>query len=108
MTISVNITLPPLESVPPTPAQSYLIAARNLYAGMEALSLEPGKTGIACAFLAAQALECGLKAYLSHVGVTEDTLRGPQIRHNLEALWVEAVQHALNVQAQPPQWCVIL
>ncbi|PIS38423.1 MAG: hypothetical protein COT35_00885 [Nitrospirae bacterium CG08_land_8_20_14_0_20_52_24] len=108
MTISINITLPPLESVPPAPAQSYLIAARHLYAGMEALSLEPGKTGIACAFLAAQSLECGLKSYLSHVGITEDKLKAQQIRHNLKALWAEAVQHGLNAQAQPPQWCVIL
>jgi hypothetical protein len=108
MTISVNITAPPLKSVPPAPAESYLIAARHLYDGMKALSLDPGKTSFACSFLAAQTLECGLKSYLSHAGVTENKLKAPRIRHNLEALWAEAVKRGLTVQAQPPQWCIIL
>ena len=29
-------------------------------------------------------------------------------RHNLEVLWREAVNHGLSIQAQPPQWCLIL
>ena len=108
MTMHGNITLPDFQIISPTNAQSYLNAARQLYAGMEALSLQPSKTGVACSFLAAQTLECGLKSYLSNNGVAENKLKEKEIRHDLEKLWVQAVQHGLDVSSQPPQWCVIL
>ena len=94
--------------VPPSPAQSYLIAAKGLYPGVEVLVNSPGQTATACAFLAAQALECALKSYLSHVGKTENELKAPSIRHNLEALWAWAVCEGLSIQSQPPQWCITL
>lgn len=105
---SGHITLPALTTVPPSPAQSYLAAARALYSGVEALAVNSGETARACAFLAAQTLECVLKSYLSHAGVTESQLKARSLRHNLEALWLEAVRRGLNIQTQPPQWCITL
>jgi hypothetical protein len=60
------------------------------------------------AFLAAQTLECALKSYLSHAGIPQKKLKCRPLRHNLENLWIEAVNKGLNVQAQAPQWCLIL
>lgn len=94
--------------VPPTPSQSYFIAARNLVNGADALSDGANNTGVACAFLAAQALECILKSYLSHVGVSEGDLKNNTLRHNLEALWAMAVEHGFSVQSNPPRWCDVL
>jgi hypothetical protein len=105
---SINITLPVLRMVPPAPAQSYMVAARGLYSGVKVLASNPGATATACAFLAAQTLECALKSYLSHAGIPQKKLKCRPLRHNLENLWIEAVNKGLNVQAQAPQWCLIL
>jgi hypothetical protein len=83
------------------------VAARCLYSGVEALAGSSVETARACAFLAAQSLECALKSYLSHAGVGESRIKN-HLRHNLESLWIEAVKYHLNIQSQPPQWCVIL
>lgn len=96
---TVNCTLPPLMTVPPTSAQSYLIAAKGLFLGTEALADKAGQTMMACAFLAAQVLECTLKSYLAHVGIPEEELKKYQLRHNLEALWSLAVNKGLTIDA---------
>lgn len=103
-----RIQLPPLQSLRPTEAQSFLESARQFYYGGEKLN-EGGsnKTAIACAFLCGFATECVLKAYLSHVGVTIQTLK--DIGHDLNTLWEKAVGKGLKVvDKTPPAWCAAL
>lgn len=107
MTGSVNITVPFATFGTGSLADSYLIAAQCLLSGVGPLAKDP-KTGHACAFLAAQTLECALKAYLAKVGITDSELKDRKRRHNLEVLWREAVSHGLSIQAEPAQWCLIL
>jgi hypothetical protein len=97
-----------MKTVPPSPSQSYLIAAKGLFLGAEALASNSGQTGMACAFLAAQVLECALKSYLAHAGKPESELKESSLRHNLELLWTQAVGEGLNVQSEPPDWCCTL
>jgi len=105
---SIHCELPPLKMEPPSPSQSYLVAAKGLFVGAEVLASNSRQTTMACAFLAAQALECALKSYLIHVGKTESELKVPAIRHNLEFLWTEAAGQGLNAQSTPPHWCSTL
>ena len=107
--IRVELTLPMMQLVPPTPAQSFMMSAKALFSGAEALSTLTDTHPTACAFLASQALECTLKSYLVHGGrVTEKKLRNPPFGHDLENLWLEAVSKGLHVDTLPPQWCVTL
>jgi hypothetical protein len=103
----VNIELPALRMVPPTQLDAYLIVARDLLQGVEALSnikIHPR----ACALLAAHTLECALKAFLWHKGKTEE-IRKPKIRHNLKALWdMSYNEKTLNIPKNPPDWVLIL
>ena len=105
---TIDCTLPPMKMVPPSSAQSYLIAAKGLFLGVEALASNSAQTAMACAFLAAQVLECALKSYLSHTGWPERKLKTRSIRHSLEVLWAEAVREGLSIQSEPPQWCATL
>lgn len=107
MTGSAHLTLPAFTIGTVSPADSYLVAAHYLFSGVDPLAKDP-TMGHACAFLAAQTLECALKAYLSKVGLSEGELKNHKRRHNLELLWREAVSHGLNIQSEPPQWCLIL
>lgn len=107
MTGSAHVTLPAFTLGTGSPADSYLVAAHYLFSGVDLLAKDP-TTGHACAVLAAQTLECALKAYLSKVGFSERKLKEHKRRHNLEGLWREAVSHGLSIQAEPPQWCLIL
>lgn len=72
------------------------------------LSQGGSDVAIACTHLAAQGLECVLKAYLSKVGIPVTDLKKKRYGHDLQALWVEAVAKGLAVSPQPPDWCVIL
>ncbi len=101
-------TLPPITSSASTPAQSYFAAARYFFLGVKALSGGSPELAPACAFLAAQSIECALKSFLSKNGFSEAQLRHPSCRHNLEALWAEASSRGQFFSAQPPMWCVIL
>ncbi len=67
-TISVNITVPPFSLMKPTEEDGYMIVARDLLQGVEALSAIHGISPRACAMIAGQALECALKAFLCHKG----------------------------------------
>jgi len=107
VSISINATAPFPKMLPPTISQSFLVAARGLMVGTQRLCAEPHQALLACAVVAAQTLECTLKAYLSFVGVTEKDLKFA-FGHNLEALWLEAVKRGLNLQSNPPHWCVTL
>jgi hypothetical protein len=107
--IKANITMPAIEIKPPSPSLSFLTAARYFFPGVRTLSQGDPTVAIACTFLAAQTLECALKAYLSNAGVPIKELKNKKSYcHNLEALWVGAATKGLAVQPQPPDWCVIL
>ena len=90
------------------PSTAYMASAEGLLHGVLALSgidkdVAPSRT-----FLAAQVLECALKAYLANIGVSESDLKKKSRRHNLEVLWKESVSHGLGISASPPDWCVRL
>lgn len=104
----INITLPALETSPPSPTESYLLAARELFKGVSILCNNSHNAEKACAFLAAQALECVLKSYLSFSGVEERELKKQSIRHNLEDLWRMAEKKGLKIDIAIPNWCKIL
>jgi hypothetical protein len=76
-------------------------------AGAAHLSTAPIGCAVACSALAAQALECALKSYLSHAGITEHELKQATLRHNLESLWTKATKQGLGIGAVP-DWCVRL
>jgi hypothetical protein len=108
MTNSAKLQLPMITLSAGTPAQNYYAAAHNFFLGVETLSNNGSELAPACAFLAAQSLECVLKAFLSKAGVSQAELKKPLVRHNLEALWAKASSRGLSVSAQPPGWCMIL
>jgi hypothetical protein len=87
-----------------TEGDGYMIVARDLFQGVEALSkLPPSIHPRSCALLAAHALECVLKAFLWHKG--KKKLRG---EHNLLKLWDMAYKEGLSIPEQPPDWVSIL
>ena len=110
MNITGNIKLPPMTMPPPEPSKGYMAAARYFFSGVNFLSQGGHEVVIACAYLAAQALECLLKAYLVKVkeGITVDILKNKPYGHDLKKLWEEAVDNGLEVSKQPPIWCLIL
>jgi hypothetical protein len=103
----VNLKLPALRMVAPTQIDAYIIVARDLLQGVETLSninINPR----ACALLAGHALECALKAFLSHKGKTEK-IRKPKIQHNLKTLWdMSYNEKTLSIPKNPPDWVRIL
>jgi HEPN domain-containing protein len=105
---NANIVLPPMTMPPPEPSKGYMAAARYFFNGVEILSKEGHKGVIACALLAAQALECLLKAYLVKKGFDVETLKKEPYGHDLKKLWEEAADNGLGVSRQPPEWCSIL
>lgn len=53
-------------------------------------------------------VECALKAFLSHKGITEKKLKNSPLGHNLEALWAKAAECGLSIKQPTPQWCIKL
>jgi hypothetical protein len=98
----------PNQSTAPSVSLSYLSSAHWMMNGAIHLASGPTDCAIACASLAAQALECTLKAYISHSGVGERVLRDNKVRHNLEVLWERAVQNQLRIETRAPSWCTLL
>lgn len=108
MTISINAGLPPLRLVQPTQGDGYMIVARDLLQGVEALSNLPNVSPKGCALIAAHALECALKAFLWHKGKKTE-IRDSKVQHNLVALWKMAYKEkTLSIPQVPPDWCKIL
>ena len=103
-----NIVLPALTMAPIDLPYAYLVAARGFFPAVRLLAESSAGVQRACAFLAAQTLECALKAYLSHVGFSEAELKDKKRRHNLEFLWREASDRGLSIDQQPPLWCSLL
>jgi hypothetical protein len=91
---------------PPSPPQTYLGMARAFISGAWVLDGAQGSS-ISLAFVAAQATECGLKAYLSRSG-DDARLKSHPLRHDLGALWLLAAQEGLDVVATPPPWLLNL
>lgn len=106
---SMNISPPAMHMLQPTEGDGYLIVARDLLQGVEALStLPPAIPSRGCALLAAHALECALKAYLWHAGKHKE-IREPQVQHHLVNLWKMAYEKkGLSIPKVPPIWVTIL
>ena len=85
------------------PPHTYLGVARAILPGIKRLTEPEPESPISIALLAAHALECLLKAFLSRDG-SDARLRKHDIRHNLVALWSLAVEEGLPIAKQPPYW----
>lgn len=92
----------------PADVQNYIAASRRLCFGAAVLAKGSAASDLVCSLLAAQALECALKAYLSGVGFTINRLSHAPFGDDLEKLWIEAATRGLSVPARPPKWCSIL
>jgi len=102
-----RFALPTLRVGQPPRADGFMIVARDLLQGVEALSALQSIPPRACALLAAHALECTIKAFLSHKGEKTETLIN--VGHNLESLWNTAYEKkTLSIPKAPPDWVKIL
>jgi len=91
----------------PTEGDGYIIVARDLLQGVDALTtLLPNVSSRSCALIAAHALECVLKAFLWHKEKKKIWVRDDQ--HDLVALWNMAYKEGLNLPHTPPDWVTIL
>ena len=100
---SASITLPSPGILPAVPPHTYLGMARHFVAGAKILATSTPSDSVALAFLASQAAECGLKAFLSRSG-HDERLKTPALRHSLVGLWNLAVTEGLLVSTAPPAW----
>ena len=91
----------------PTEGDGYMIVARDLLQGVEALSTLPNISSRSCALIAAHALECALKAFLWHKGKKKE-IRAPDVQHDLVTLWNMAYKEGLSIPQVPPDWCTVL
>lgn len=87
----INGMLPPISINQPTQIDAYLVVARDLLQGVEALSIMTKLPPRSCSLIAAHALECILKAFLWHKGKRKK-IRQSKIQHNLVALWGHGIQ----------------
>ena len=72
--------------------------------GVEILATAPAPPAIALAFLAAQVLECLLKAAITAGDPSNTEVTSLNLRHNLSGLWSRAVELGLAVSRSPPDW----
>jgi len=106
--ISMNATLPAFCMDKPTQGEGYIIIARDLLQGVEALSTLQNIPSRCCALIAAHALECVLKAFLWHKGKKKE-IRKTEVQHDIVALWNMAYKEkTLSISEEPPDWCKIL
>lgn len=90
----------------PTQKDGYMIVARDLLQGVEALSTLPNIPSRVAALIAAHALEFALHAFLCHKNV--DASRDFKVWHDLLALWGMARKEGLNIPQASPDWVTIL
>jgi len=92
------------------PPDTYLGVAQHMLEGVRVLAAAAVVPVPALNLLAGHAAECLLKAYLTRDGSqkTVAAVTVPAIRHDLEALWHEAVRHGLALAPSPPPWVVDL
>jgi hypothetical protein len=105
--INAALLLPALRVGQPTEGDGYMIVARDLLQGVEALSTLPNVSSRGCALIAGHALECALKALLWHKGKKKE-IRAPDVQHDLVALWNMAYKEGLSIPQVVPDWCTIL
>ena len=85
--------------------------AREFLAVLEVLAEHPGAALSVWVYLAAQTLECALKAYVTKLGLPAPVRRKG---HDLINLWRTAAEASaaapvkLSISARPPEWCVML
>lgn len=92
----------------PTPGDGYLTVARDLIQAVEALSTLSKIPPRGCALIAAQALECALKAFLWYKGKKKE-IRARKIQHKIVKLWNMAFkEQGLNIPKIPPDWVTTL
>ena len=108
-TASAHGTLASLKPTGATATEGFLAPARDFVVGVQLLANGPSDAAYACMLLAAQALECALKASLASGpnGLSSKQLRD-QFGHDLQKLWREASARNLNIGAEPPGWCEVL
>jgi hypothetical protein len=96
---------------PVVSAHGYRSVAGEFLAVVELLADHPGAALSPWVYLAAQTLECTLKAYIAKLGLTAPTKRQG---HDLINLWRTAVKASttatkkVTLDPTPPQWCVML
>jgi hypothetical protein len=98
-------------SKPVASAKEYRSVAGEFLAVLEALTGQPGVPLSPWVYLAAQTLECTLKAYIGKQGPP-----APERRHgrDLINLWSTAASVSasaakkIQLEARPPEWCVML
>jgi hypothetical protein len=104
--------MPGIKLAVPSDARCYLTSSNWFLAGSEALAQCTAKELTSCVFLAAQSLECALKAYLLCSASDESKMKmelmAPTIRHDLEKLWMRSSELGLCVPNQPSSWCITL
>jgi hypothetical protein len=106
--INVSIALPRIEAGKVTVVAAHMTVARELFHGVDALSTLSNIPARSCSMIAAQALECVLKAFLCCVGMEAET-RTYENQHNLIALWALAyANRGLDIQESPPDWVRVL
>ena len=108
MTTNGVATLPMIRLLPPTAIDGYMVSARGLIPSLTLLAGLGSEHLRGSALIAGMVVECALKAFLTHAGMTERELSNYPLGHNLETLWIEAVKRHLPLQEAPPQWCVVL
>ena len=83
-------TLPAVRRADPSPADRYMAAARGLFEGVKVLIDHTPYGSSACAFLAAQVVECALKAVISESRKESSGYENEVRGYNLIKLWIEA------------------
>jgi hypothetical protein len=96
---------------PVVSAHAYRGVAGEFLAVVELLAGHPSAALSPWVYLAAQTLECTLKAYITKLGLTAPTRRQG---HDLINLWRTAVKASttatkkITIDPTPPEWCVML
>ncbi len=96
---------------PEASPQGYRKVAREFLAVLEVLAEHPGAALSVWVYLAAQTLECTLKAYVTKLGLPAPVRRKG---HDLINLWRTAAEASaaapikLSIAVRPPEWCVML
>jgi hypothetical protein len=101
---NAELVMPALRMADATPAEAFFGVGESFVDGVRALSVAEPIPGPALALLAGQAAENLLKAFLASAGLSVPDLRQPGFRHNLLALWAEAVNRGLSLTTPPPDW----
>ena len=96
---------------PEASPQGYRKVAREFLAVLEVLAEHPNAALSVWVYLAAQTLECTLKAYVTKLGLSAPVRRKG---HDLINLWRTAAEASaqaptkLSISVRPPEWCVML